>query len=661
MLKKFLLKIENFFYKLKLKKVLVFILEVLNRLYYKIFKGKSLRYRFILSIIGVTILIYAIIGYVIIHRIYNQTIQNEKDKLVAITNYYANSLTMEMNTYLNQTRGMANVFESNMNLDPEIRKLVYKNTLERTLTSSNQLLAVWLSIQLFTIDKNWKEDYGRLRYTYYKLNDQVNFQEDILDTSGHNLEGDYYKIRMKGNIDFSIPYYDYYGHDSSNMFLMTSICVPLFDSNNQFWGLAGVDIDLKVFQNYLPTLEGYKKSFAMMVSSNGSVAVHSNTEFNGKELKILYPDLANNIIDSIAHGFEKIIHTKIDGKKYLMYFSPIQLAKNSNSWALVTAIPLSEIKKDAYSILLKTILIILLGLLLLMGFLFKLTDILAKPLNYSIQFAQKLSQGELNQKIEINNHDELGQLISALNQMAEKIKAMVIEVDKGADLLNKTARSLSSSSKAMLSASYQQFDTAKKVNKNVEEIIKFIYENSSTSTEAEKVAKEAAKKIKYSVRLSSKATTSMHFITDKITAINDIALQTNILALNAAVEAARAGEYGKGFAVVAAEVRKLAERSAQVAKEITDLLIQSQNDTEAAGNMLDQSIPDIEKNTLLIQKLLQQHKQQNAHLDDISNAMARLHEVTKNNNDSAKNMAVFSEEIEDQAEKLREILKQFKV
>jgi methyl-accepting chemotaxis protein len=625
------------------------------------FKGKSLRYRFVVSIVSVGFVIYAIIGYLLLDKIRKESVQSAMATAANYSNTYANLMTAELNAYLNQTIGITNVFQSNLNLPVETRKEIYKNTLQRTISTSPDILAVWLNIQLNSIDPAWTEDYGRMRYTFYKVGSDSGFQQDFIDTTGHNFEGDYYKIRQSGIMEFSEPYFDVYGRDSSKKLLMTSICVPLYNKDKKFWGMAGVDLDLKKLNAFMPNANNNKNSFSMIICSNGSIALHSDSLLNGKSILDVYPEITQNnkLIDSIKLGIGKSIIGKVNGKNYFFSIAPIILSHKTNPWALAVAVPMKSIREKSNKAIYFSLVVILLGIAVLLYTTYILTNFLARPLDESIRFAQKLGDGDLTATINIQKDDELGQLVIALKVMAERLNEMVKEVSNGSTLLSNTAKSLSVSSKSLLSASYHQYDTSEKVNKSVHDIVDYIRKNTDTSKIAEQVSKEAGKKIKQSVRQSVKAVTSMHYITEKITAINDIALETNILALNAAVEAARAGQYGRGFAVIATEVRKLAESSRLVADEITGLLIQCQEDTETSGNMLDHTIPDIEKNAKLISEILASNIEQNNSVDEINQSVEKLNEVNKQNNTSAKRMAVFSEEIEEQAEKLKKIIKKF--
>jgi len=153
----------------------------------------------------------------------------------------------------------------------------------------------------------------------------------------------------------------------------------------------------------------------------------------------------------------------------------------------------------------------------------------------------------------------------------------------------------------------------------------------------------------------------MKNIAQKISIIEEIARKTDLLALNAAVEAARAGEHGKGFAVVASEVRKLAERSATAAGEISTLSHSGVTLAEQAGGMLTQLVPDIRKTAGLVQEVSSASREQSAGIEQTNKALQDLDRVTQQNAAAAEEMAATAGELSNQAHQLQVAVGFFKL
>jgi methyl-accepting chemotaxis protein len=160
---------------------------------------------------------------------------------------------------------------------------------------------------------------------------------------------------------------------------------------------------------------------------------------------------------------------------------------------------------------------------------------------------------------------------------------------------------------------------------------------------------------------ASESLTYVKEIAGKISIINDIAFQTNLLALNAAVEAARAGQYGKGFSVVAAEVKKLAERSGNAAKDINELSRKSLQITENSVKSMNSLIPEIERTANLVSEISVSSKEQSASTEHINLAIQQLNEISQESSSSSDNVALSSQNLEKQAEKLKELISFFKM
>ncbi len=305
--------------------------------------------------------------------------------------------------------------------------------------------------------------------------------------------------------------------------------------------------------------------------------------------------------------------------------------------------------------------LIIIGLLLLS---FILATVLGKRMSAPIvnisEKMKEISQGNLLIQIESNQNDEIGELAKATRNMIEKLRNMVGHISKGSDEILNASDQMSESSQQLSQGASEQAASTEEVSASMEQMVSNIQQNALNSQETEKISQSASEGIKKVTQRSNESLMAIRSITDKIGVINDIAGQTNILALNAAVEAARAGEHGKGFAVVAAEVRKLAEMSANAAVEIVKLSNNSLTLAEEAVNILEAVLPEIDKTNQLVLEIAAASNEQNDGADQINSAIQQLNSVTQQNAAASEQLASSSEELSAQAENLKEVISFFK-
>jgi len=283
------------------------------------------------------------------------------------------------------------------------------------------------------------------------------------------------------------------------------------------------------------------------------------------------------------------------------------------------------------------------------------------PINKGVAFAEKISQGDLRATVDVDQKDEIGVLASSLRNMADKLRDIVGNIRSGADNIAAASQQMSSSSQEMSQGASEQASSAEEVSSSMEEMTSNIQQNTENARETENISQKASGSIRKGNDATQNSVESMKEIAEKISIINDIAFQTNILALNAAVEAARAGEHGKGFAVVASEVRKLAERSAEAARDIDEKSKAGVDISEQAGKQLEEIVPEIEKTSQLVQEITSASNEMNNGADQVNSAIQQLNQVTQQNAASSEELATSAEELSGQADQLKQIISFFKV
>ncbi|EHC9773841.1 methyl-accepting chemotaxis citrate transducer [Salmonella enterica subsp. diarizonae serovar 50:z:-] len=319
---------------------------------------------------------------------------------------------------------------------------------------------------------------------------------------------------------------------------------------------------------------------------------------------------------------------------------------------------------------------ILLIVLVVLAFIWQgLQRVLLRPLQRIMAHIQTIADGDLTHEIEAEGRSEMGQLAAGLKTMQQSLIRTVSTVRDNADSIYTGAGEISAGSSDLSSRTEQQASALEETAASMEQLTATVRQNSDNARQATGLAKTASETARKGGRVVDNVVHTMHDIAESsekivdITSVIDgIAFQTNILALNAAVEAARAGEQGRGFAVVAGEVRTLASRSAQAAKEIKVLIENSvsridtgSTQVREAGETMKEIVTAVTRVTDIMGEIASASDEQSKGIEQVAQAVSEMDSVTQQNASLVEESAAAAAALEDQANELRQAVAVFRI
>ena len=479
-------------------------------------------------------------------------------------------------------------------------------------------------------------------------------------------------------------------------------------------GVMSIDISLEKLTSMFEQASVKGKGYYMLVGSDGIIiADPSNKENNFKNISEVYDINFVNAFDQNAQ-FENI---KMNGEGYYVKVSD----SGQNGWKYIAVFS----EKALLGVVDSMRNIVLIALLVIIAFAIfvgaGVSSNIANPIKVLTKAAQEIAEGNFDVSVSVKARGEVGKLVDSfkfigatlldykeyldeiamtLDKISEgnidfdlkqeyigefgKIKVALLNISNNltetfvqikiaADQVASGSEQVSMGAQALSNGTVQQVSSIEELSGRVSEISESNNLNANNAKDVDGVSKETSEEVSKGNEKMQEMIAAMQEITEKssemskiIKTIDDIAFQTNILALNAAVEAARAGSAGKGFAVVADEVRNLAQKSAEAANSITDLIESTvsvvdkgKNIADDTGIFLSKIVEKVNHVTEKIQEISKASIEQSEAMSYVEKSVAEISDVVHSNSATAEESAATSEQLSAQAQLLKDLVGKF--
>jgi methyl-accepting chemotaxis protein len=441
----------------------------------------------------------------------------------------------------------------------------------------------------------------------------------------------------------------------------------------------GLQADVSAMNKEEERLKAHRKLFSEARDKLVALSVTDAEKNIFNEIARLDKSLETPTTEAIAQalafnseGVAAIIASRIDPvyRQLLAEINKLVILQNAAERSVLDQAAASS-QRMSYLLYLSAVIAVVIGSALA----WSITRSITQPLDKAVQAARRVAAGDLTAIITVDSSDETGELMQALQEMNASLLRTVQQVRSGTDTIATASSQIAAGNEDLSMRTEQQASSLEETASSMEQLTSTVKQNADNARQANQLAQSASAVavrggdvVSQVVLTMGSINASSKKIADIIGVIDGIAFQTNILALNAAVEAARAGEQGRGFAVVATEVRSLAQRSANAAKEIKSLIDDSVSTVDTgsklvaqAGQTMEQIVTSIQRVTDIMGEITSASSEQSDGIELINQAIAQMDSATQQNAGLVEQAAAAADSLRGQAAQLTQVVSVFKL
>lgn len=432
------------------------------------------------------------------------------------------------------------------------------------------------------------------------------------------------------------------------------------------------DVEMDTVIANVRAIHPTRSSFGMLIDTSGHIVAHPDVRLTLKPVSDIAPALTSEKLTALLRA-DRPVEFDFSGRAKLLRAQAIA----GTDWYVIVALDKSEATAGMRSLLIASVIALIVIVAIAAAVATTVTAVSFQRLSKVRDAMDAIGSGEgdLTQRLPAVGNDEVTQIACSFNTFIERLGHVMLQIRDASESVRVASNEIAAGNGDLSIRTESAAANLQQTAASMEQITSTVTQSANAAKQADATVMSASEVASRGGVVISEAIASMGQIeqasvkiSDIIGVIDGIAFQTNILALNAAVEAARAGEFGRGFAVVAGEVRNLAQRSAEAAKEIKTLIettvasvISGSRQVRQAGKTMTEIVSNVANVTIIISEITRAANEQTGGIQEVNRAVSQLDEMVQQNAALVEESAAAAASLQIQAASLASAVMRFKL